>query len=70
MVTNARDNMQLKHGHQNRKNDLGPEILTAMAMDSSIFWGIKTSNPLKVNRRFGGTCIFQLQCRRTNQVGK
>jgi hypothetical protein len=34
---------------------------------SSIFWDITQCNPLKVNRRFGGTCRLSLQVRRMSQ---
>jgi hypothetical protein len=37
------------------------EVLTAVAMKSSIFWDISLCSPLNVNRRFGGTCRFHLQ---------
>jgi hypothetical protein len=32
------------------------EALTVVAMKNSIFWDGTPCNPLKVNRRFGGTC--------------
>jgi hypothetical protein len=32
------------------------EILTAVVMKSSIFWDIRPCSPLKIKRRFGGTC--------------
>jgi hypothetical protein len=32
------------------------EVITAVVMKSSIFSDIMLSSPLKVNRRFGGTC--------------
>jgi hypothetical protein len=34
---------------------VGYEVLTAVAMKSSIVWDITSRNPLKVNRNFGGT---------------
>jgi hypothetical protein len=37
----------------------------AVVMRSSIFWDI---NPLKDNRRFGGTCSLHIQGARINQV--
>jgi hypothetical protein len=35
---------------------------------SCIFWDITPCNPLKVNRRFGGTCRLHLQGRRISQA--
>jgi hypothetical protein len=29
-------------------------------MKSSVFWDITPSSPLKINRRFGGTCRLHL----------
>jgi hypothetical protein len=43
------------------------EVLTAVVMRSSIFWDITPRSPLKVNRRFGGTCLH-LQGRRIRQA--
>jgi hypothetical protein len=40
---------------------VGFEVLTAVVMNSSIFWDITPCSPLKVNRRFGGTCRLHLQ---------
>jgi hypothetical protein len=37
------------------------EVLTAVAMESSIFWDIQPCSPVKVNRRFGGPYRFHLQ---------
>jgi hypothetical protein len=37
------------------------EVLTAVFIESIIFWDIMLCSPLKVNRRFGGTCHFLLQ---------
>jgi hypothetical protein len=54
-------------------NFVGFEVLTAVVMKSSIFWDITpcTCSPLKVNRRFGGTCCLHLQvgkiCHTRNQ---
>jgi hypothetical protein len=39
------------------------EVLTGVVMNSSIFWYITPSNPLKVNGRFGGTCRLNLHGR-------
>jgi hypothetical protein len=36
--------------------NVGSEVLTAVAMRSSVFWDMKPCSPLKVNRRFGRTC--------------
>jgi hypothetical protein len=33
-------------------------------MQNYIFWDITLYVPLKINRRFGGTCGFHIQCRR------
>jgi hypothetical protein len=43
------------------------EVLTAVLMKSSVLWGITPCSPLKVNRRFGGTCRLHLQGRRTSK---
>jgi hypothetical protein len=43
---------------------VGFEVLIALVMKSSIFWDIMPCNPLKANRRFGGTCRLHLQHRR------
>jgi hypothetical protein len=37
-------------------------------MTSSILWNITPCIPLKVNRRFGGTCLLHLQGRRISKV--
>jgi hypothetical protein len=37
-------------------------------MKSSIFWDITPCSPLKVNRRFGGTCRLHLQSRRISRT--
>jgi hypothetical protein len=37
------------------------EVLTAVVMKSSVFWDITTCSPLKVSRRFGGTCNLHLR---------
>jgi hypothetical protein len=33
-------------------------VLRAVVLKGSIFWDITSCNPLKVNRRFGGTCAI------------
>jgi hypothetical protein len=43
------------------------EVLTAMTMQISIFFDITPYSPLKVNRRFGVTCLLHLQRRRIRQ---
>jgi hypothetical protein len=35
---------------------------------SSLFWDITQCSPLKVNRRFGGTCRLHFQGRRISQA--
>jgi hypothetical protein len=47
----------------------GFEILRAAVVMSSIFWDITSYSPLRVNRRFEGTCRLHLQCRRICQQG-
>jgi hypothetical protein len=37
------------------------EVPTAFVIKISIFWNITPFSPLKIDRRFGGTCRFQLQ---------
>jgi hypothetical protein len=39
-------------------------------IESSVFWDISMSSPLKVSRRFGGTRRLRLQGRRMNQEKK
>jgi hypothetical protein len=39
----------------------GFEVLTVVIMKSSIFWDITPYSPLKIDQRFGGTCLLQLQ---------
>jgi hypothetical protein len=49
---------------------LGFEVLTALTavvMKSSVVWDITLRSPLKVNRRFGGTCHLHFQARRISQ---
>jgi hypothetical protein len=43
------------------------EVLTAVFMKNSISWDKTPCMPLKVNRRFGGTCRIQLHDRRISQ---
>jgi hypothetical protein len=47
---------------------VGIEVVTAMIMKSPNFWDITFCSPLKVNRRFGGTCRLHLQSRRISQA--
>jgi hypothetical protein len=47
---------------------MGFEVLTAVVMRSYIFWHITSCSPLKVKRRFAGTCRLHLQGRRTGQT--
>jgi hypothetical protein len=44
------------------------EVPAAVVMKGYISWDIAPCNPLKVNRRFGGTCRLHLQGRRINQA--
>jgi hypothetical protein len=44
------------------------EVLTAVVMKISIFWDVMSCSPLKVNRRFGGTCRLHLQGWRISQA--
>jgi hypothetical protein len=43
------------------------EFLTAAVMNSSAFWDKPPCNPLKINRRFGGTCCLNLHGRKISQ---
>jgi hypothetical protein len=47
---------------------VGFEVLTAVFMKSSIFWDVTLCSPLKVNRRFGGTCRLHHQGQRINRA--
>jgi hypothetical protein len=44
------------------------EVLTAVIMESCVFWDITPCSPVKVNLRFGGTCRLHLQSRRISQA--
>jgi hypothetical protein len=44
------------------------EVFTAAVVKSSNFWDVTPYSPLKVNRRFGGTCRLNLQGRRVKQT--
>jgi hypothetical protein len=48
---------------------VGFEVLTSVVMKSAVFWDITQCNPLKVNRRFGGTSRFYLLGRRISFHG-
>jgi hypothetical protein len=39
---------------------IGFEVLTPVVMKSTIFWDMTPCSPLRVNRRFGGTCLICL----------
>lgn len=47
---------------------VGSEVLTAMAMESSVFWGITPCSPMEVSRRFGGKFQLHLEGLRLNQA--
>jgi hypothetical protein len=51
-------------------NDEGFEVLTALVIKSSIFWGLTPCSPLEVNRYFGGTFSLHLQRRKTGPKKK
>jgi hypothetical protein len=53
---------------ENLIQDVGFEVLTAVVMKSSVFWDIMPCSPLKLYRRFGGTCRLHLQRRRICQA--
>jgi hypothetical protein len=38
------------------------EVLTAVVVRGSVFWDMTPCTPLKVNRRFGGTCRLLATC--------
>jgi hypothetical protein len=46
-------------------NSIGFEVLTAVVVESSIFWDITPCSQLKVNQRFGRTYRLHLQGRRS-----
>jgi hypothetical protein len=54
----------LNRPYQALKTILVFEVLTAVAMKSSIFWDVTPCSPLKVNRRFGRTCRLYFNGRR------
>jgi hypothetical protein len=43
-------------------------LISNSTLKMCIFWGIMPCSPLKVNRRFRGTCHFQLQDRRISKA--
>jgi hypothetical protein len=47
---------------------VGFKVLTAVVMESTIFWDITPCSPLKVNGRFGGTYHLYLQGRRIREA--
>jgi hypothetical protein len=49
--------------------NLNSLITQKNTLKSFIFWDTMLCGPLKVNRRFGGTCLFHLQGRRISCVG-
>jgi hypothetical protein len=46
---------------------VGFEVITAVIMKTYFFWSITPRSPLKVNRRFRGTCRLHLRVRRISQ---
>jgi hypothetical protein len=64
-----RDTIEVPHRHlariaeknHKKSHSVKFEVLTAVVMKSAIFWDIMPCNPLKVNRRFGGTYRFHLR---------
>jgi hypothetical protein len=44
------------------------EVLTALGVTSSVFWGITTYSLLKLNQHFGGTCHLHLQSKTIRQA--
>jgi hypothetical protein len=42
------------------ENHAGFEVLTAVVRKSPVFWNITPYRPLKINRRYGGTCRLHL----------
>jgi hypothetical protein len=53
-----------QHQTKTRSWDVALEVLTAVV---SVFRDMRPCSPLKVNRRYGGTCRFHLQGWRTSQ---
>jgi type IV secretory pathway VirB3-like protein len=47
---------------------IASEVLTAVVVKSSIFWGMASCSPLRVKRRFGGTCRLKHQDLRIHQT--
>jgi hypothetical protein len=47
---------------------VGSEVLTAVAMKTTIFWPITPCSPLKVSRRFRGTYRLHLQGQRISRA--
>jgi hypothetical protein len=53
--------------HQIMRSCVGFKVLTAVVMESTIFWDITPCSPLKINRRLGGKCRLRLQGRRISR---
>jgi hypothetical protein len=51
-----------------RFDELSSLFSASIKMKDSVFWDISACSPLKVNRRFGGTCRLRLQGRRMSQA--
>jgi hypothetical protein len=49
---------------------VGSEHPAMVIMKCSVFWDISPCNPLKVNRRFGGTYRLHLESRRIDHARK
>jgi hypothetical protein len=49
------------------QHDFGSEVLTAVTINSYIFWDITPCSPVKVNRRFGRKYHLHLQGLRVSQ---
>jgi hypothetical protein len=54
MRRNWEDNIQIH---------VGLQLVAAVVMTIFVFWDIMPFNLLKINRRFGGTCLLHLQGR-------
>jgi hypothetical protein len=67
------DNVNTWNSLQNRvinflKRCAGVEVPTAVVVKKCVVLDIMPYGPLKVNRRFGGTCFLRLQSRRMRQT--
>jgi hypothetical protein len=53
-----------------KRKKVGFEALTAVTMESTIFWDVTPCSPVEIRQYFGGSHCFHLQCRKVIQASK